>query len=275
MAYWTGKSVAITGGGSGIGLQLGKALAGLGAQIWLSDVNEDALHQAVAAIPQTIATSVVDVTNAGAVRAHIEGIHQHHGRIDAVFNNAGIGLGGDISELNLEHFRQSMDVNVMGVVHGILAAFPLMKAQGGGILVNTASAAGLLGLPLMAPYSMSKHAVVGLSRSLRIEAAEHNIQMNVLCPTAIETPLLETDLARELGASWRPDIRSYLTDVGGAPYPVEQFVDYALHQIERNKAVIVAPAGARVRLILSRLFPGLVDILGKRAFLKAIESRDL
>ena len=273
MTFWQGKSVIITGGGSGIGKALGAELAGREAKVWLSDVNGGAAADAATEIGGDTQSVELDVTDATAVASHLADVANAHGRIDAVFNNAGIGVGGDLRELNLDHFNRSIDVNIRGVVHGVMAAFPLMKSQGGGIIVNTASAAGLLGLPLMAPYSMSKHAVVGLSNALRYEAAEHNVQLNVLCPTAIETPLLETDVSRELGASWRPDIRAYLTKVGGAPYPVDKFVDYALGQIEKNKGIIVAPFGARLRLGLGRIFPGIVSAMTKKAYLETLATR--
>ncbi len=273
MTFWQGKSAIITGGGSGIGKALGAGLARRGARVWLSDVNAAAASQAAEEIGDGAHSLGLDVTDAEAVASHIEDVASDHGRIDAVFNNAGIGVGGDIRELNLDHFNRSIDVNVRGVVHGIVAAFPLMKAQGSGIIVNTASAAGLLGLPLMAPYAMSKHAVVGLTPSLRLEAAEHGVQMNVLCPMAIETPLLETDVSRELGASWRPDIRKYLTRIGGPPHPVDDFVDYALSQVEKNQGVIVAPRGARVRIALARLLPGLVEGLSRKAYRETLATR--
>lgn len=273
MNSWNNKSAVITGGGSGIGKALGTALARRGAKVWLSDVNGEAAEAAAKEIGGDARGVALDVVDAEAVRAHIETVASTHGRIDAVFNNAGIGVGGDLRELNLDHFDRSIDVNIRGVVHGILAAFPLMKAQGGGTIVNTASAAGLLALPLMAPYCMTKHAVVGLSKSLRYEAAQHGVRMNVLCPTAIETPLLDTDVSRELGASWRPDIRTYLTEVGGPPYPVDKFVEYALGQIEKDQAVIVAPLGARVRLAFGTLFPGIVSRLTKKAYLGMLATR--
>ena len=273
MTFWTDKSVVITGGGSGIGKAFAKSLVGRGAHVWLSDVNGEAAERAAAEIGERARPATLDVTDANAVAAHIQDVASTHGRIDAVFNNAGIGVGGDLRELNLDHFNRSLDVNVRGVIHGVIAAFPLMKAQGFGIIVNTASAAGLLGLPLMAPYAMSKHAVVGLSDSLRLEAAEHNIQMNVLCPMAIETPLLETDVSRELGAQWRPNIRAYLTRVGGPPYPVDRFVDYALQQVERNRGIIIAPRGARLRIMIGRLFPGLVEGLKRIAYREMLAQR--
>lgn len=273
MTFWTDKTVAVTGAGSGIGKALASALVRRGAHVWLSDINGPAAEAATREIGEGARFAALDVADSEAVTAHVQDVARQHGRIDALFNNAGIGVGGDLRELNLAHFDRSLDVNVRGVVHGILAAFPIMKAQGSGIIVNTASAAGLLGLPLMAPYAMSKHAVVGLSNSLRFEAAEHNVQMNVLCPMAIETPLLETDISRDLGAPWRPDIRGYLTRVGGPPYPVDRFVDYALRQIERNKGIIVAPLGARLRLGFARVFPGVVERMTRSAYRDVLRTR--
>lgn len=273
MSYWGNKSAIITGGGSGIGKALGAALVNRGAKVWLSDVNGDAAAEAAKEVGGNTQSLALDVADADAVKAHIGDVAQSHGRIDVVFNNAGIGVGGDIRELNLDHFNRSIDVNIRGVIHGVLAAFPVMKEQGGGTIVNTASAAGLLGLPLMAPYCMSKHAVVGMSNALRPEAAQHNVNLNVLCPMAIETPLLETDVARESGASWRPDIRTYLTKVGGPPYPVDKFVDYSLDQIEKNKGIIIAPLGARLRIALARYVPSVVTGITNRTYLEMLATR--
>ena len=273
MAFWKNKTVFITGGGSGIGKALGAGLAKRGAKVWLSDINGDAASDAAREIGADTQSAALDVTDADAVAQQIGEVARQQGRVDAVFNNAGIGVGGDIRDLNLTHFDRSIDVNIRGVIHGVMAAFPYMKTQGSGIIVNTASAAGLLGLPLMAPYSMSKFAVVGLSNSLRFEAAEHGVQVNALCPTAIETPLLETEISRELGAIWRPDIRSYLTRIGGPPYPVDKFVDYALRQIEKDRGIIVAPMGARLRIAIGRFFPGIVRNLTRNAYREELSAR--
>lgn len=273
MAFWKNKSVVITGGGSGIGKALGAELAKRGAKVWLSDVNGEAAAQAVREIGGGVQSRTLDVTDADAVASHIREVAQEHGRIDALFNNAGIGVGADIGEMNLDPFNRAIDVNLRGVIHGLIPAFEQMKTQGSGIIVNTASAAGLLGLPLLAPYSMSKHAIVGLSNALRFEAAEYGVQINVLCPMAIETPLLDSDISRDLGASWRPDIRAYLTQVGGAPYPVDKFVDYALRQIEANKGVIIAPFEGRLRIAISKVLPGAVEGLIRKAYRQSLGAR--
>jgi short-subunit dehydrogenase len=124
----------------------------------------------------------------------------------------------------------------------------------------------------MGPYVLTKHAIVGLSGSLRIEAAEHGVQVSVLCPTAIETPLLDAPMDDGEGL-WRPDVRSYLTKVGGAPYPVDRFVANALRAIERGKGVIIEPFGARARIALQRFLPGLVERIGRKAFREALAEK--
>ncbi len=269
---WSNANIAITGAGSGIGRELARALAGRGARLWLSDIDEARVQQVATELGEGARATRLDVADAAAVRAHVDEVVAQGGRIDGIFNNAGIGVGGDALDLNVAHYDRCIDVNIRGVVNGVVAAYPRMAAQKHGLIVNTASAAGLLALPLMAPYVLTKHAVVGFSGSLRVEAAEHGVQVSVLCPTAIETPLLDAPM--DAGdAIWRPDIRTYLTQVGGAPYPVDRFVANALRAIERGKGVIVEPFGARVRIATQRFLPGLVERIGRRAFREAIAEK--
>ena len=271
--HWKEAQVAITGAGSGIGRALAHALSKRGANLWLSDIDGDSAQRVGEEVGGGEAAQL-DVQDAEAFRRHIDGVVDASGRIDVLFNNAGIGIGGDALDLEVEHYDRSLDVNVRGVVHGVLAAQPHMTKQRSGVLVNVASAAGLLGVPLMAPYSMSKFAVVGLSRSLRIELAEYGVQVSVLCPTAIETPLLDKPMSPVEGSAiWRPDIRTYLTKVGGAPFPVDRFVERALRRIEKNHAVIIEPGGARIRVALANWFPGLVERIGRLAFREEIAKK--
>ena len=265
MSFWQNKSVAVTGGASGIGEALSVELAQRGAKVWLSDINGPGAAAVAKKIGNATTAATLDVTNANAVAVHFDEIVNSHGRLDAVFNNAGIGVGGDFADLTVEHFDHCTDVNIRGVTNGVVAAYKHMLEQKSGIIVNTASSAGLLGVPLMAPYAMTKHAVVGLSTSMRAEAAENNIQVSALCPMAIETPILDTPPAGAEGL-WRPDIRKYLTKVGGPPYPVDKFAAYALNQVERNKEIIVAPLGARIRIAIARYLPFAVKLRTRYVF---------
>jgi len=102
-------------------------------------------------------------------------------------NNAGIGVGGEASELTLAHWERVIDVNLRGVIHGVHAAYPVMIAQRSGHIVNTASLAGLMPSPWLTPYAMTKHAVVGLTLSLRAKAAAHGVRVTAVCPGVVDT----------------------------------------------------------------------------------------
>ena len=273
MSFWSGKSVIVTGAASGIGLALSRALARRGAKVWLSDINEAAVREAASRIGGDARAATLDVTDADAFKALVAEVVAEHGHLDVLFNNAGIGVAGAAEELDFSHFDRAVEVNVRGVTNGFVAAYAGMVRRGEGIIVNTASTGGLIGVPGLAPYCLSKHAVVGLTKSVRVEAAEYGVRVCALCPATIETPILDSDYPVGTPEVWRPDMRQYLTDIGGPPYPVEKFVDYALRQIEKDKAIIVAPLGARVLVSLSKFFPGLVNVLTRRAYRKARRQR--
>ena len=273
MGFWSGKSVIVTGAASGIGLSLARALADRGAKVWLSDINEAAVREVASSIGGDVLGATLDVTDADAFKALVAEVVAEHGHLDVLINNAGIGMVGAAEELDVRHFDRVVEVNVRGVTNGFVAAYAGMVRRGGGIIVNTASTGGLIGVPLMAPYCLTKHAVVGFTNSVRVEAAECGVRVCALCPATIETPMLESDNEAGTPEVWRPDMRQYLTDIGGPPYPVEKFTDYALRQIERDKAIIVAPLNARVLVWLGKFFPGLVDALTRRAYRRARRQR--
>ena len=273
---WNQKVVAITGAGSGIGRELTLQLVRRGATVWTSDVDDAGAAQTKELAGEhgdSIHVRHLDVVDAEAVRRHIDEVVAEHGRIDVMFNNAGIGVGGEAHELTVGHFDRCLDINVRGVTNGVVAVWNQMARQGSGLLVNTASAAGLLGVPLMSPYSMTKHAVVGLTRSLRLEGAQVGITVCALCPTAIETAIIDKDNPQDLDPVWRPDIRKYLTLVGGPPVPVDVFVRNALRQIDRGREIIVEPRGARLRLLLGKWMPFLMEWAGRRAYREVLADR--
>ncbi|MDY0001119.1 MAG: SDR family oxidoreductase [Polyangia bacterium] len=134
----------------------------------------------------------VDVRSAEEVLAFADRVFAAEGRVDLLFNNAGVVVTGRVEDLTLEDWRRALEVNLMGVVHGVWAFVPRMVAQGGGgHLVNTASVAGLVGLPICAPYSASKFGVVGLSEALVGELAASDIRVTAICPGMVRTALLE------------------------------------------------------------------------------------
>ena len=170
---FAGKHALVTGAGSGIGAALCRALAAAGAEVMCTDIDGAAAERTAQSIGGRWAA--LDVTDAAAVQAAVDGVVDRAGRLDLLFNNAGIVWGGDTELLTLDQWNAIIDVNIRGVVHGVAAAYPLMVRQGHGHIVNTASMAGLAAAGQLTSYVMTKHAVVGLSLALRSEAAAHGV----------------------------------------------------------------------------------------------------
>ena len=256
-----GRTVLITGGASGIGQALGAQLHRHGARVVLADIDGHAADRAAGAMLQQRAGDAVvglalDVTEADAFRSAVDGIIQRHGQLDMLFNNAGVAVGGPTHELTAAHWNRVIDVNLLGVVNGVMAAYPAMVAQGHGHIVNTASAAGLVAPPFVTPYATTKHAIVGLSTGLRPEAAIHGVRVSVLCPGSVETPILD---ARPLDlpavqSHWVTP-REYLAVAHQKAMPAERFARQALEHVARNRAIIVVPASAKPFWYLHRLSP--------------------
>jgi NAD(P)-dependent dehydrogenase (short-subunit alcohol dehydrogenase family) len=265
---WNGASAIVTGAASGIGLALSEALVARGADVWLADIN---VAGAQAAAAKHVAQ--LDVRDASSVQALVELVAAEHGSLDYFFNNAGIGLGGEAHELTTEHYDRIIDINVRGVTNGIAAAYPVMVKQRSGHIINTASMAGLVPVPLLTPYAMTKHAVVGLSVSLRLEAENFGVRISALCPAAIDTPLLDTETSDDLPKPWGPNIRRYLARFGSPALPVAKLADEALRGVERNRAVIVIPAMGRLAVLLYRIAPGLVLHRTRRALAAELSER--
>jgi NAD(P)-dependent dehydrogenase (short-subunit alcohol dehydrogenase family) len=259
------KTAFVTGGGSGIGRALSKALSARGITVAVTDVDHDAAARVAQECGPRAVAAALDVRDPTAVREAIERFAAEHGRLDYVFNNAGIGTAGEVDDIPLDAWRRIVDINLYGVLHGVLAAYPLMLKQGFGHIVNTASLAGLGPAPLFAPYALTKHAVVGLSTSLRIEAAARGVRVSVFCPAAVETPILDSMNPAEFGINSAPDARRFLTALAGAPYSVEHAVAELLVALDANHGVIVLPARARLAWRLGRWFPALVEKLSLSA----------
>ena len=185
----------ITGGASGIGRALAEELSRRGAEVVLADRQIELAEEVAEGIREAggMATAAeVDVTDFAAMQSLVQNTLATLGRLDYFFNNAGIGIGGEVRHYGIEDWHQILDVNLHGVVHGIQAAYPIMIQQGYGHIVNTASMAGLMPAPWSVSYAATKHAVVGLSTSLRIEAAALGVRISVLCPGVIDTPILQS-----------------------------------------------------------------------------------
>jgi len=258
MSIYHESAAIVTGAASGIGLALSKALVSRGAHVWLTDIDLAGAKAAAETLGPRAHAAGLDVRDAPAFARMVEQVASERGRIDFLFNNAGIGLAGEMHRFTADHFNRIVDVNIRGVMNGVAAAYPLMVRRRQGTIVNTASLGGLLPMPLLTPYAMTKHAIVGLSTSLRFEAEGYGVKVCVLCPGAVDTPMLETGGPDDLPKSWRPDIRRYLTRMGGPPLDAGAFAEYALDKVEENRAVIVVPASLRTAVLLYHVAPALV-----------------
>ena len=257
---WKDKTAVITGAGRGIGRALALALAHRGARVAVTDINQESAERVAAECGPAASTRCLDVRDAQAVQQVVDEAVREHGAIDFIFNNAGIGMAGETDEIPLPAWDVLIDVNVRGVIHGIKAAYPHMVRQGSGHIVNTASMAGLGGVPLLTPYAMTKHAVVGLSTSLRHEAKARGVRVSVLCPGGVDTPLLDSkSFDGQAYEGWLPNVRRYLERLGGPLYSADKLAEETLAAIERNRGIIVIPARARMVWTISRWFPALVD----------------
>jgi NAD(P)-dependent dehydrogenase (short-subunit alcohol dehydrogenase family) len=276
-SHFQGRVAIVTGAASGIGKALSGALARRGATVVLADIDEAGVKAAADALaagpPGRVSGVTLDVTDAEAVASLVRRTAQDHGHLDFMFNNAGIGIVGPVHELTLAHWKRVIDVNLHGVVHGVVAAYPVMIDQGRGHIVNTASLAGLLPSPMLTPYGTTKHGVVGLSESLRMEAAAHGVRVSVVCPGVIDTPLLDKGNPPDLPeVTAMPNGRKLLTKMIGAPYPAASLAEDVLDGVARNRPLIVSPRHARIPWRLYRLSPRLVIESGPRLMRRALRS---
>jgi NAD(P)-dependent dehydrogenase (short-subunit alcohol dehydrogenase family) len=255
---FAGKQAIVTGGGSGIGAALCRALSSAGAEVLCTDIDEAAATRTAA--PLGARSARLDVTDATAVQAAVDSVVDRAGRLDLMFNNAGIVWGGDTELLTLDQWNAIIDINVRGVVHGVAAAYPQMIGQGHGHIVNTASMAGLAAAGQLTSYVMTKHAVVGLSLALRSEAAAHGVGVLAVCPAAVETPILDK------GAVGGFVGRDYFLQGQGVKtaYDADRLAADTLRAVERNKAILVKPRRAHASWLFARLAPGLMQRLSMR-----------
>jgi len=247
----------VTGAASGIGHELARQLLDCGARVTALDLNAAGLaglQQSCAAPAGQLDTRCVDVTDREALAAAIDAAAAHGG-LDFIFNNAGIAVFEEVQAMTPQQWQRIVDVNIRGVIHGTDIAYRLMCAQGHGHIVNTASAAGLIPVPLMTAYTMSKHAVVGLSMALREEGARHNVRVSAICPGGVDTNIYHAADSRAF------DTAAMYRNAKPMSLSTRQAVHIILRGVARNRAKIIFPRSMQLAVLLHALAPRLYSRL--------------
>jgi NAD(P)-dependent dehydrogenase (short-subunit alcohol dehydrogenase family) len=265
----SGKVALITGGASGIGRALAEELARRGAEVVLADRQTTLAEEVARAIRGgggTAEVAELDVRDAAAFRRVALETRRRSGHVDYLFNNAGIAIGGEIAGYSQADWDDVIEVNLRGVTHGIQAVYPAMIAQGSGHIVNTASMAGLVATPGEGSYTATKHAVVGLTRALRLEGARYGVRASALCPGAIRTPILTGGRFGRLNMGGVKEEQIMRLWERMRPMPPSIFARKAIDAIQRNVDIIVLPAWWKAFWYLDRLSPALSAMLWKETF---------
>lgn len=261
MSIFQEKVAIVTGAGSGIGKGLSQALTQRGAFVVMADWNEDFLQaaaQSIGASASQIKTMKVDVSDYGAVKAMVDWTVAKKGKIDYIFNNAGIAVGGEVRDVSMDDWHAVLDVNLNGVIHGVDAAYKVMVNQGFGHIINTASIEGLIPFPATVSYVASKFAVVGISTSLRVEGADLGVKVSAVCPGYIKTRIFEDSKMIKLD---REKVLENLPERFGIT--PEECARRILKGVEKNKALIVVTVLAKILWWVYRISPGLIIALQK------------
>ncbi|MGO9034434.1 SDR family NAD(P)-dependent oxidoreductase [Mycobacterium sp.] len=249
----------VTGGGMGLGEALCEELARRGATVVVADIDGDAARQVAACLAESGATAVamrVDVANETDVAQLIESTVAEYGRVDYMINNAGIAIGGDSRDLSMQQWRRVLDVDLLGVVYGTVYAYQLMTRQGHGHIVNISSLSGLVPQPGNAPYCTSKHGIVGLSLSLRAEAADLGVKVSAACPGDMKTKIYDNmvvvNMPREQVAALSRRTHYLMPQMSA-----QAAARAILRGVDRNRPLVVFPTAVQVIWQLYRRFPGL------------------
>jgi NADP-dependent 3-hydroxy acid dehydrogenase YdfG len=257
MSYFSGKQAVITGAGSGIGRALARALNAQGCELWLCDIDGDALAETVAGLGNTTAacrSATVDVADRHAVFAWRDAIAAESRQLELVVNNAGVGLIAHARETAIEDLRWLMEINFYGVVHGSQAFLPLLEQAPRSHLVNLSSLFGIIGVPTQSAYNAAKFAVRGYSEALRQELAMAGSPVEVCCvhPGGVDTHIARN--ARSTNPGETPEARAEAFRALARTAP-EQAAAQILRAAERGRARLLVGRDARITALLAALFP--------------------
>lgn len=233
--HYNGKIAIVTGANSGIGYAVSEELLKRGAVVYLAGRNPEKIARAAAqlsAYGDRVRTLIMDVTKEEQVQRGIEETVEKAGRLDFLFNNAGVGGTIPFEMVTLEDWKTIIDTNIWSVIYGVHFAVPIMLRQGSGHIVNTSSIAGIVPPPFQALYSLTKFGVTGMTECLKYEFAEKGLHFSTICPANIATPIFN----KGIDGKARGDLK-----IPDDAYPVEKAASLILDRVAEQRGIIVVP----------------------------------
>jgi NAD(P)-dependent dehydrogenase (short-subunit alcohol dehydrogenase family) len=249
---YQGQVAIVTGAASGIGREIARQLAAGGGRVLVADLPGSAAEAVAEELGPGAEAILLDVSQSEQVEAAIDHAVEAHGRLDYMFNNAGVAIFGEAEVVTLEDWDKIIDVNLRGVAYGTTLAYRQMVRQGSGHIVNTASAAGLVPVPLQMHYCATKHAVIGLSKTLAVEAREHGVGVTAFCPGFVRTGMFVNN---ELHGTLEGVDAASLVPI--KPLDAGRAAERLLAGVAAGHEIVVTPFYGRLGWWLERLSPTL------------------
>ncbi|HII84934.1 MAG TPA: SDR family oxidoreductase [Methanobacterium subterraneum] len=233
--YYQNKVCIVTGANSGIGYALSEELLKRGAIVYMAGRNQEKVSEATEQLSEyddRVHALIVDVTIQEQVENAINDTVEEAGRLDFLFNNAGVGGTLQFEAATMEDWKNIIDVNLWSVIYGVHAAVPIMLEQGSGHIINTSSIAGIVPPPFQALYSLTKYGVTGLTECLRYEYAEKGLRFSTICPANIATPIFK----KSIDGTTHDELK-----IPDDAYPVDKAAKLILDRVAEQKGIIIIP----------------------------------
>lgn len=234
-AYFKDKICIVTGANSGIGYALSAELLKRGAIVYMAGRNKAKVAEAIQGLfegKDRARPLTVEVTDQAQVQKAIEDTAKEAGRIDLLFNNAGVGGTIQYEKVTIEDWKTIIDTNLWSVIYGVHAAIPIMLKQGSGHIVNTSSVAGIVPLPYQALYATTKFGVTGMTESLRYEFMDRGLSFSTICPANIATSIFN----KSIDGKAHGDLR-----IPADAYPVDKAAAFILDRVAERRGIILVP----------------------------------